>query len=158
MARAGIDFELPAKKVHIYGMETLGQISKDTFRIKINCGGGTYIRSLARDIAKDLGTNAVMSALRRTKSGIFEIGQAIPFSLLEEDLPVEELEKYVIPTEKTLPYPTLILQGKKAERFFNGVAVDVDEKDGLYKIYKEEAFYGLAVVQEGKARAKTKLC
>ena len=158
LARAGIDFELPAKKVHIYGMETLGQISKDTFRIKINCGGGTYIRSLARDIAKELGTNAVMSALRRTKSGIFEIGQAIPFSLLEEDLPVEELEKYVIPTEKTLPYPTLILQGKKAERFFNGVAVDVDEKDGLYKIYKEEAFYGLAVVQEGKARAKTKLC
>ena len=158
LARAGIDFELPAKKVHIYGMETLGQISKDTFRIKINCGGGTYIRSLARDIAKELGTNAVMSALRRTKSGIFEIGQAIPFSLLEEDLPVEELEKYVIPTEKTLPYPTLILQGKRAERFFNGVAVDVDEKDGLYKIYKEEAFYGLAVVQEGKARAKTKLC
>ncbi len=158
LARAGIDFELPAKKVHIYGMETLGQIAEDTFRIKINCGGGTYIRSIARDIAEKLGTSAVMSALRRTKSGIFEIGQAIPFSLLETDLPVEELEKYVIPTEKTLPYPTLILQGKKEERFFNGVAVDVDEKDGLYKIYKEETFYGLAIVQEGKARAKTKLC
>ena len=99
-----------------------------------------------------------MSALRRTKSGIFEIGQAIPFSLLEKDLPVEELEQYVIPTEKTLPYPTLVLQGKKAERFFNGLAVDTDEQDGLYKIYKEETFYGLATVQEGKAKAKTKLC
>lgn len=158
LARAGVEFELPAKKVHIYGMEVLEQTTENTFRIQIRCGGGTYIRSLARDIAEKLGTNAVMSALRRTKSGIFEIGQAIPFSLLEKDLPVEELEQYVIPTEKTLPYPTLVLQGKKAERFFNGLAVDTDEQDGLYKIYKEETFYGLATVQEGKAKAKTKLC
>jgi len=159
LARAGVDFELPAKKVRIFGMEMLGEAEeKGTFRIKINCGGGTYIRSLARDIAQKLGTNAVMSALRRTKSGFFEIGQAIPFSLLEKDLPVEELEKYVIPTETTLPYPTLGLTGKKEERFFNGVLIDVDEPDGLYKIYKEDIFYGLAEVKGGKAKAKTKLC
>lgn len=158
LARAGVEFELPAKKVHIYGMEVLGQISENVFRIKINCGGGTYIRSLARDIAEKLQTNAVMSALRRTKSGVFEIGQAIPYALLEEDLPVQELEKYVIPTERVLPFETLLLSGKKAERFFNGVEVGVDEEDGLYKIYKGETFYGLAEVKDGKAKAKTKLC
>ena len=158
LARAGVDFELPAKQVRIYGIEVLEQISGTAFRIKINCGGGTYIRSLARDIAKKLGTNAVMSALRRTKSGVFEIAQTIPFSLLEQDLPVEELEQYIIPTEKTLPYPTLCMQGKEAIRFFNGIAVETDEKDGLYKIYKEDAFYGLAEVRNGKAKAKTKLC
>ena len=158
LARAGVDFELPAKKVHIYGMQVLEQTSENTFRIQINCGGGTYIRSIARDIANSLGTNAVMSALRRTKSGIFTIDKTIPYALLEEDLPVEELEKYVIPTESTLPYPTLILQGKKTERFFNGIAVEVDEEDGLYKIYKEDAFYGIAEVANGKAKAKTKLC
>ena len=57
--------------------------------------------------------------------------KSIPYSLLEEDLPIEELEKYVIPTESTLPYPTLSLQGKTAERFFNGIAVDVAEADGI---------------------------
>ncbi len=159
LARAGVEFELPAKQVHIYGMQLLGKAEREnTFQIKINCGGGTYIRSLARDIAEKLGTSAVMSALRRTKSGIFEIGQAIPYSLLEKDLPVEELEQYVIPTEKTLSYPVLDLQGKKAERFYNGVMVEVAEKDGLYKIYKEDKFYGIAEVVDGKAKAKTKLC
>ena len=159
LARAGIDFELPAKKVHIFDMQLLGKAEEEnTFNVKINCGGGTYIRSLARDIAQKLGTNAVMSALRRTKSGIFEIGQAIPYSLLEQDLPVEELEKYVIPTENVLAYPILALQGKQVERFFNGVLVDVDEQDGLYKIYKDDKFYGIAEVQKGKAKAKTKLC
>ena len=54
LARAGIEFELEAKKVHIYGMEVLGKVEdkEDTFRIQIRCGGGTYIRSLARDIAE----------------------------------------------------------------------------------------------------------
>ncbi len=159
LARAGVEFELPAKKVHIYGMELLGKAEEEnTFRIKINCGGGTYIRSLARDIAEKLGTNAVMSSLRRTKSGIFEIGKTIPFSLLEEDLPIEELEKYVVPTESTLPYPTLTLRGKAEERFFNGLAVETDEADGFYKIYKDERFYGIAEVINGRAKAKTKLC
>ena len=54
LARAGIEFELQPKKVHIYGMECLGKAEgkEDTFRIKIRCGGGTYIRSIARDVAE----------------------------------------------------------------------------------------------------------
>ena len=81
LARAGVEFELAAKKVHIYDMRVTEQTDEKTFGLEIRCGGGTYIRSLARDIAAALGTNAVMSALRRTKSGIFEIGDAIPYSL-----------------------------------------------------------------------------
>ena len=160
LARAGIEFELAPKTVHIYGMEVLGEATdkENTFVLKINCGGGTYIRSLARDIAAALETYAVMSALKRTKSGVFGIETALPFSVLEEDLPVCELEKYLLPTESVLPFETLSLVGKNAERFFNGVAVEVDEKDGVYKIYREEEFYGLAEVKEGRARAKTKLC
>ncbi len=159
LARAGVEFELAAKKVRIYGMELLGKAEEENaFCVKIRCGGGTYIRSLARDIAEKLGTNAVMSALRRTKSGIFGVDGAIPYSLLERDLSAAELEKFVIPTESVLPYPTLVLAGRAEERFFNGVAVAVDEPNGLYKIYKEDRFYGIAEVADGKARAKTKLC
>lgn len=158
LARAGIEFELAPKKVHIYGMELMERVSDDTFRIKIRCGGGTYIRSLARDIAEKLGTKAVMSALRRTKSGWFGIGESLPFSFFESDPSVAELEKYIIPTERVLPFETLRLSEKNAQKLFQGQQVCVEESDGLYKIYQDEAFYGLAEVQDGRAKAKTKLC
>lgn len=160
LARAGIEFELEAKKVHIYDMELIERVAEkeDTYRIRIRCGGGTYIRSLARDIAAALGTKAVMSALRRTQSGVFTLENAIPFSVLEQDPSLEELQKLILPTEKVLPFPTLTLSGKKEQRFYNGVAVKTDEADGLYKIYREDVFYGIAEVKNGMAKAKTKLC
>ena len=160
LARAGIEFELPPKKVHIYGMEMLGKVEGkgDTFRLKIRCGGGTYIRSLARDIAAALGTKAVMSALNRTQSGVFEIEKALPFSFFENEPSVEELEKYIIPTEHVLPFGRLELSERQEQRLLQGQQVCVDCANGLYKIYQNNSFYGLAEVKEGKARAKTKLC
>ncbi len=159
LARAGVEFDLPAKRVKIFGVELLGKgENENSYRFKIACGGGTYIRSIARDLAFALETNAVMSALKRTKSGVFELGNAIPFSLLEEDLPVAELEKYLIPTESVLPFPRLILTDKRPERIFSGMAVETAQADGLYKLYDKENFYGIAEVKEGKAKAKTKLC
>ena len=160
LARAGVEFELPPKKVHIYGMELLGKAEskEDTFRIKIRCGGGTYIRSLARDIAAALNTKAVMSALRRTQSGYFQIDKAIDFALLEKDPSIEELKNYIIPTENVLPFDVLNLSNKNAERIFHGLSVETDAVDGLYKLYQNEEFYGIAEVKEGKAKAKTKLC
>ena len=160
LARAGVEFELAPKKVHIYGMEILGKSEDkaDTYRLKIRCGGGTYIRSLARDIAAALGTKAVMSSLLRTQSGVFTLEKSIPFSLLEKDPTVEELEKYLIPTESVLPFDVLSLTEKQAEKLYNGQRIAVEKADGLYKIYKDGSFYGIAEVLNGLAKAKTKLC
>lgn len=159
LARAGVEFELAPKTVNIYDIAMLGSgEAKNSYRFQIRCGGGTYIRSIARDMAFALGTNGVMSALRRTKSGVFTAENAIPFSLLEQDLPVSELEKYLIPTESVLPFPKLLLNGRKAEKIFNGLAVEAEQSDGLYKLYQGENFYGLAQVEKGMAKAKTKLC
>ena len=160
LARAGIDFELQPKKIHIYGMECLGKVEdkEDTFRVKIRCGGGTYIRSIGRDVAEVLGTKAVMSALRRTQSGIFTIENAIPFSVLEQDPSLEELQKYLIPTENVLVYEKLELTQKQEIKLYNGQRVSVDCPDGLYKIYQNSVFYGIGEVENGLAKAKTKLC
>ena len=160
LARAGVEFELAAKKVHIYGMDLLGKSEdkENTYRVKIVCGGGTYIRSLGRDIAAALGTKAVMSSLLRTQSGVFTLEKAIPFSLLEKDPPIEELERYLIPTESVLPFDVLSLDNKQAERLYNGQRIAVEEVDGLYKIYKDGSFYGIGEVLNGLAKAKTKLC
>lgn len=159
LARAGVAFELPPKRVRIDEIVLLGEAEeKNAYRFKIRCGGGTYIRSIARDMATALGTNAVMSALRRTQSGVFTLANAVPFSVLEKDLAVEELIEYLIPTESVLPFAKLSVNEREETRLLHGLAVETDERDGLYKLYQGEAFYGLAEVQNGKAKAKTKLC
>lgn len=160
LARAGVDFTLPAKRVRIDEIVLLASPIKEenTYSFKIRCGGGTYIRSIARDMATALQTHAVMSGLRRTQSGYFHIQDAIPFSALETDPDISTLERYMIPTEKVLSYPDLRLTDKLAERVLNGLAVEADEQDGLYKLYINDVFYGIAEIKDGKAKAKTKLC
>lgn len=158
LARAGVEFTLQPKKVRIDSVELTGRVSEDTFRFRVRCGGGTYIRSIARDIAEKLDTFAVMSALKRTQSGVFTLENALPFAELQKDPPLETLKDFLIPTERVLPFPTLELVGRTAERFFNGVAVETAERDGAYKVYRDGVFYGVAEVKDGRAKAKTKLC
>ena len=163
LARAGIDFELAPKKVVIYGMKLLGEAEKEnTVRVQIECGGGTYIRSIGRDLAAALGTNAVMSALRRVKSGFFTLGNSVPYEELTKDgLSIEELEDMMLPTEAVLPFERIELTTRGWQRIFNGVALPTEngEADGNYKFYNEDgSFYGIAEVQNGLVKLKTKLC
>ncbi len=162
LARAGVEFELAPKKVRIDGITLLGksETTENAYRFRVECGGGTYIRSIARDVAEALQTNAVMSGLRRVQSGVFTIETALPFERLQlDELTGEELEKYIIPTDSVLPYPTLTLTQKGWERIFNGVFISTSEKDGLYKFYNADgSFYGIAEVKQGRAKLKTKLC
>ena len=159
LARAGVDFELTPKQVRIESIDCLGKsANENAFLFRIKCGGGTYIRSIARDMAALLDTQAVMSSLRREQSGIFTLENAVPYALLEQDLPACELEKYIIKTDSVLPYPTLTLTEKQESRFYNGAPTQVDEPNGLYKIYNKDGFYGIAQVQDGNVKIKTKLC
>lgn len=159
LARAGVEFELAPKQVRIESVDCLGKSDNaNAYLFRIKCGGGTYIRSIARDVASLLGTQAVMSSLRREQSGIFTLGNSIPYALLEQDLPVSELEKYLIKTDGVLPYSTLTLTEKQERSFYNGAPTQVDEQDGLYKIYNKDGFYGIAQVLGGNVKIKTKLC
>ncbi len=160
LARAGVEFELAAKKVHIYDMTLLGESEdkENTYRLEIRCGGGTYIRSLARDIAAALGTKGIMSSLCRTQSGLFTLENALPFSYLEGEPSMEALEEYLIPTERVLPFSVLTLSEREEEKLYHGQRVRVVVADGLYKIYQAGCFYGVAEVEQGLAKAKIKLC
>lgn len=154
LARAGVSFELPPKRVKVYAFDLLGRSEEreDAFRFRIRCGGGTYIRSFARDLGAALGTGGVMSALRRTQSGCFLIGDAVPFALLNE----ENIEKYILPTENTLPFPELSFS--ENDRIFNGIPARTAVPDGKYKAFRGGAFYGIAEVKGGRAKIATKLC
>ncbi|MBQ8884881.1 MAG: tRNA pseudouridine(55) synthase TruB [Clostridia bacterium] len=153
LARAGVEFELPPKKVNVYSIELLGKAqAENVYRFRIECGGGTYIRSIARDMAAALETKAVMSALRRTKSGAFEIENAVPF----EHLTAENITDYIVPTEELLPFERLDFATEN--RIFNGIPARVDRADGEYKAYRDGIFYGIALIKDGRAKIATKLC
>lgn len=153
LARAGVDFTLPAKRVTIDSFTLLGEGNEEnSYRFSVRCGAGTYIRSLARDLDAALGTNALMSALTRTKSGKFSIENAV----LPDELTEENIEEYIIPTERVLDLPLLVVG--ENDRLFTGIKTKVNAADGEYMLYRGEQFYGVAAVENGSFVSVTKLC
>lgn len=154
LARAGVEFEPAPKEVNIYSVKLLS-CDGDEYSFEIECGGGTYIRSLGRDIAAKLGTVAAMSSLVRLSSGVFKIEKSVRSSNLDE----LNIADYIIPTESVLPFGSIYPKGADAKKLFNGIPVPADAEDGLYKIYNEDGcFYGLGAVNGGSLKVRTKLC
>lgn len=73
-ARRGEQVELPSRRIVIHGLEA-ESLSTDKLRVEIRCSTGTYVRSLARDLGRAVGSAAHVSALRRTAVGPFEVSE-----------------------------------------------------------------------------------
>lgn len=76
LARQGKEVELEPRSVRIDRLELVSE-SDGEFEFEIECGSGTYIRSIARDLGERLGCGGLMSSLERTRIGSFTIEQAI---------------------------------------------------------------------------------
>ena len=94
MARKGSDVELQAKPIHIDEIE-LTDFSPATMQasIRVVCGKGTYIRSLARDIGDALGSGAFLTALCRTRLGDITLSDCITMEDFPQWLETIEIEK-----------------------------------------------------------------
>ena len=93
LRRAGEEVQLKPKNVHIDEIElTDYDDEKKTASIRVVCGKGTYIRSLARDIGRALNSGAYLTALRRTKAGSFSVENCIDFDHFQEWLDAQEIE------------------------------------------------------------------
>ena len=154
LARAGVDFELAPKAVEIYSIVLLsGRGNEYDFRIE--CGGGTYIRSVCRDMAQKLDTYAAMSALVREQSGPFTLDKAVKSC----NLTAQNISAYIIPTQTVLPFEEISVSGNEQKRLLNGVPVPTVLADGTYKIFLGDgSFYGLGTSQGGCLKVKIKLC
>lgn len=98
LARQGADVELAPREVHVHRINLVDCHFPD-FTLEIECGTGTYVRSLGRDIARRLGTEAVMTALQRTRIGPFHVDEAVTL----EELAAENLSDFVLPPQAALP-------------------------------------------------------
>jgi len=84
-ARRGEQLDLKPRQVRIDAIERMGY-DWPLLELRIACGKGTYIRSIARDLGKLLGTGGYLKALRRTAVGRYTIDQAFPVDALERGL------------------------------------------------------------------------
>ena len=100
-ARAGEEVELRPRQVTIHELRLLSA-GDDDVTLYATVSKGTYIRSLARDIAHVLGTVGHVSYLRRTRSGPFGLKRAVSLDFLEEAAKARQLTRAVLPLEAAL--------------------------------------------------------
>jgi tRNA pseudouridine55 synthase len=151
LARKGVEFELAPKKVTILDAKCLGQTDENEFEFKFICKGGTYIRSLARDIGLACGSLGVMSALDRRACGIFDYTNGVS---VEELKNCDNPEKYLIAPDLAVNFEKVILTEKQATKILNGVFEDYGIKDGTYRVYNQNEFWGVGEAENGAIKIK----
>jgi tRNA pseudouridine55 synthase len=117
-ARAGDTLVLAPAPVTVFGWH---DVSRDgaALRAVIACGGGTYIRALARDLGRLTGSAAHLAALRRVRSGPFRVGNALTLDELRDGTATLRPALDALPT-----IPHVVLGGDDAERVLRGMAVE----------------------------------
>lgn len=139
LARSGAEFELKSSKVIINTLEIL-DYKNNTLVIKIDCGAGTYIRSLCRDIALKLNTLATMTSLRRIRLGGFNIEDCIDI----KDNTSEFIQSKLFPIDSVFSNLTTLNDVDIVKRLLNGQTLITDLKDGEYKLYLDKEFVAIA--------------
>ncbi len=139
LARQGKIADLRPCEVEIYDFSLLRAKDAATFEFNIECSGGTYIRSLCRDLAAALQTKATMTSLCRTKTGFFDIQNSITFENLTE--------RAIIPIDNVFAeLNRLDLTTKEAEDLGFGKKLKLNYPIGLYLVYANDEFLGICDV------------
>jgi len=159
LARAGQEVALAKRAVTIHRLsvlrpgfahdDELGEIA-----LSATVSKGTYIRSLARDIAHVLGTVGHVTMLRRTKSGPFTLDQAISLDILMEKAKARALEDVTLPIRTALDdIPALALTPEQARLLHNGqVLTGIAAQGGLHLALDGETPLALVEVLDGNVR------
>lgn len=122
LAREGREVDREAREVTVHAI-TVEEVDLPRVRLRIVCGKGTYVRVLAADLGEALGTGACVESMVRTRVGPFDLGTAVPVSVLE-GLPAEAGRARLLPPEAALAgWPVVRLAPRDAGAFRHGRAV-----------------------------------
>jgi len=126
LARRGEAVPHLPKRVRVTRFDTL-EVSADVARFHVDCSSGTYIRSLAHDVGRELGLGAHLASLRRTKVGPFSLSDARTLAVLD-GLPPEDrtsAPSWIPLSAVPLPFPAVTLLPGEAQKVRRGHAVPV---------------------------------
>jgi tRNA pseudouridine55 synthase len=137
LARQGVEIERKSVQINIYELRITNFTERvnvdDTelktldFGLRVLCSAGTYIRTLAEDIGRKLGTGAHLAELRRTKAGKFAIEKAVTLEQLEEAVSAETIETVLISMNEAVSHLAEIrLTAEEIGKIKNGVKLERD--------------------------------
>ena len=165
LAREGIKVKPRVRNVKLLNFEII-DFEKPSFRIKILCSKGFYVRSLARDIGIYLGTHAHLTSLVRTKSSGFDISDSFSMDQINEHLKNGGIKKLITPIDELLTeIKTVYLNEIEAKKILNGNVLKknikgiinnekliiYDEKLSIISVgdYKDGSIFPVKVVAHG---------
>lgn len=125
-ARAGETVERPKREVTISKFKILAStydaaLQQQRVRFEVHCSKGTYVRTLAVDLAKELGYPGTMSSLTRLQSGGFELDQTLSLADVEEEVNNHTIQNYIFPARFVLrDYPQVQLTSEQWKLVQNG--------------------------------------
>jgi tRNA pseudouridine55 synthase len=156
-ARAGVEIERQARRVTIHSIE-VNSFAGDVAVVTVTCSKGTYIRTLAEDIGKQLGCGAHLIGLRRTATANYQIAQAVTLEQFEAMSEEERLAALAPPDSAVHYLPAITLDDDGAFYLLQGQAVwrSGAIPSGLLRLYNEQqVFLGLGELQDdGKIAPK----
>ena len=130
LARAAVDFELPERVVTVEALALVGMPDSDRAEFEMRCGKGTYVRSLARDLAAALGTVGHAEEIRRTAVGPFTEADSIPLDIVETLVHSAPAQDYLLPIEAALDdIPAVPVSGSQASLLRHGQPVRVSARE-----------------------------
>jgi tRNA pseudouridine55 synthase len=124
LAREGVEVVREPREVTIHAIE-VQDVAAAHVRLRVVCGKGTYLRSLAADLGAALGCGAAVERLVRTRVGPFAVDDAVPWRSLADD-PAAALWARVHPAESALAgWPAVRLDARAMTRFEHGQPVEI---------------------------------
>jgi tRNA pseudouridine55 synthase len=148
LARAGITVEREERKVEVFRLELL-QWRPPFFTIEVECGKGTYIRSLAHDLGQSLGCGAYITRLVRLRCGPFNITDSLTLPQLEDAFRNNYWQDFLYPMDMVLEHWIAAIVGKEKERAIsNGrpLALNISDDKGQCRAYSLDGRF-LAVLR-----------
>ena len=148
LAREGVKIERQEREIDISKLILLNY-SKNIIKIEVTCSKGTYIRTLAEDIANKLGMEGYLTELRRTKIGKLNINEAFSIENIST-LSSDKRKSCIKPTEVLVDrYPKLSLLDSEVDFIKNGQPIKLKKKlnTEIYTLFtKSKVFIGLGEI------------
>jgi tRNA pseudouridine55 synthase len=151
LARRGESVERAARRVRISLVQKI-RFEPPLLELRIRCSKGTYIRTLAEDIAAALGTVGHVTVLRRTASGVFQVSDAVTPEALQGMDDAERHRRLLPLTALLAGLPRAELDAAAETRFRNGQALAFDGAQGLCGVYGRGGVVGLGRAEAGQLR------